>query len=67
MLTMQEINSMIKDNFQNQLQDIKSLPEDLARGYKIWVRGLVKAAAQKMQQEQRGGAEQPQEEMQQGA
>lgn len=48
MLSMQQINQSLKDNFQRQLQDIKELPEDLARGYKSWVRGLIKQAAQQL-------------------
>ena len=51
MLSMMEINQMLKDNFQQQLQEVKNLPEDLAIGYKNWVRGLVKAASQQIQAE----------------
>ena len=51
MLTMSEINQRLKDNFQGQLQDIRDLPEDLGRGYKDWVRGLVVQASQKIQQD----------------
>lgn len=67
MLTMAEINQRLKDNFQNQLQDIRDLPEDLGRGYKEWVRGLIVQASQKIQQdaaaqmqdaEQQGGVQQ---------
>ena len=42
---------MLKENFQRQLQEITDLPEDLATGYKNWVRGLVKAAAQQISNE----------------
>ena len=42
---------MLKDNFQQQLQEVKNLPEDLAIGYKNWVRGLVKTASQQIQAE----------------
>lgn len=48
---MSEINKMLKENFQRQLQDIKDLPEDLAIGYKKWVRGLVSEASQQLNQE----------------
>jgi len=48
MLSMIEVNQMLKENFQRQLQDVKDLPEDLARGYKAWVRGLVRAASQQI-------------------
>ena len=34
MLSMMEINQMLKENFQQQLQEVKSLPEDIAIGYK---------------------------------
>ncbi len=51
MLSMMEINQMLKNNFQQQLQEIKNLPEDLAVGYKNWARGLVKAASQQIQAE----------------
>lgn len=51
MLTMMDINAQLKENMQNQLQEVKELPEDLAIGYKNWVRGLVKQAAQQMQAE----------------
>ena len=51
MLSMQEINQMLKENFQRQLQEITDLPEDLAIGYKNWVRGLVKTAAQQLSNE----------------
>ena len=42
---------MLKENFQRQLQEITDLPEDLATGYKNWVRGLVKAASQQIASE----------------
>lgn len=48
MLSMTEINSMLKENMQRQLREVKKLPEDLAIGYKQWVRGLVKTAAQQI-------------------
>lgn len=48
MLDVSEINTALKENFQRQLQDVRDLPEDLARGYRAWVQGLVKAAAAKM-------------------
>lgn len=51
MLTMMDINAQLKENMQNQLQEVKELPEDLAIGYKNWVRGLVKQAAQQIQTE----------------
>lgn len=51
MLSMQDINASLKENFQRQLQEITSLPEDLALGYKNWVQGLVKQAAQVIQAE----------------
>lgn len=51
MLSMMEINSILKENMQQQLQEVKELPEDLARGYKVWVRSLVKAASQQIQTE----------------
>ena len=51
MLSMMEINQMLKENFQRQLQEVKSLPEDLAIGYKNWVRGLVKTATQQISAE----------------
>lgn len=51
MLTMSEINLRLKENFQNQLQDIQDLPEDLGRSYKAWVRGLIVQASKKIQQE----------------
>lgn len=50
MIKMTEINAMLKQNMTEQLQDIKELPEDLARGYKTWVQGLVKQASQQMTQ-----------------
>jgi hypothetical protein len=49
MLTMADINQRLKQNFQNQLQDISELPEDLGRNYKRWVQGLIVQASQKMQ------------------
>ena len=49
---------MLKENFQRQLQEVKSLPEDLAIGYKNWVRGLVKTAAQQMSAEANPAPEQ---------
>ena len=51
MLSMMEINQMLKENFQQQLQEVKSLPEDIAIGYKNWVRGLVKTASQQISAE----------------
>ena len=51
MLTMMDINAQLKENMQHQLQEVKELPEDLAIGYKNWVRGLVKQAAQQIQAE----------------
>ena len=51
MLTMMDINAQLKENMQNQLQEVKELPADLAIGYKNWVRGLVKQAAQQIQAE----------------
>lgn len=51
MLTMMDINAQLKENMQNQLQEVKELPEDLAIGYKNWVHGLVKQAAQQIQTE----------------
>ena len=67
MLTMMDINAQLKENMQNQLQEVKELPEDLAIGYKNWVRGLVKQAAQQIQAEsqpqlqQEGGQMPPQQ------
>ena len=58
MLSMMEINQMLKENFQRQLQEVKSLPEDLAIGYKNWVRGLVKTAAQQISTEANPAPEQ---------
>ena len=51
MLTMAEVNARLKENFQAQLQDVRDLPEDLARGYKAWIRGLVAQASQKIKAE----------------
>lgn len=48
MLSMTEVNQMLKENFTRQLQEVKSLPEDLAMSYKNWVRGLVKTASQQI-------------------
>ena len=39
---------VLKNNMQRQLREVKKLPEDLAIGYKQWVRGLVKTAAQQI-------------------
>lgn len=61
MITMTEINSLLKENFTKQLQDIKSLPENLANGYKTWVQGLVKAAEQDLQMENTEQQEAPAE------
>lgn len=61
MLTMAEVNQRLKQNFQNQLQDIRDLPEDMGRNYKRWVQGLIVQASQKIQQDaaaQSQGAEQ---------
>lgn len=58
MLSMMEINQMLKNNFQAQLQEIKDLPEDLALGYKNWVRGLVKTASQQIHAEANPAPEQ---------
>lgn len=61
MTSMIEVNSALKENFQRQLADIKSLPEDLALGYKNWVRGVVKRATEQVQAEaepQEQGAQQ---------
>lgn len=52
MISMNDINAMLLQNFQRQLQEVNSLPETLARGYKDWVRGLIKQAAQIVQGEQ---------------
>lgn len=49
MLSMMQINQSLKENFERQLQDITDLPEDLARGYKAWVQGVVMQAAQQIQ------------------
>ena len=49
MLSIAEINIMLKENFTRQLQDTSNLPEDIANGYKNWVHGLINAAIQKMQ------------------
>lgn len=51
MLTMAEINRRLKENFQNQLQDIRNLPEDLGRGYREWVQGVIVQASQKIQKD----------------
>lgn len=51
MLTMAEINQRLRQNFQNQLQDVRDLPEDLGRSYKRWVQGLIVQASQKIQQD----------------
>ena len=51
MISINDVNALLKENFQKQLQEIKSLPENIARGYKDWVRGLVKQASLRMQQE----------------
>lgn len=61
MLSMTEINMMLKENFERQLQEVKDLPEDLARGYKNWVQGLVQAAAQEMSTENAPPPEQSEE------
>ena len=58
MLSMMEINQMLKENFQRQLQEVKSLPEDIAIGYKNWVRGLVKTATQQISAEANPAPEQ---------
>lgn len=65
MLSMQEINRSLKENFQTQLQDIKDLPEDLAVGYKNWVRGVIKQAAQQLQADAQSN--QQEQQPQQGA
>jgi hypothetical protein len=51
MLSKASVNQMLKENFERQLKEPGSLPEDLATGYKNWVRGLVKAASQQIQAE----------------
>lgn len=61
MLSMVEINTVLKENMQRQLKDVKKLPEDLARGYKQWVRGLVKVAAQQIAAEASPAPEQPEQ------
>ena len=50
-ISMTEINMLLKENFARQLQTIKNLPEDLAKGYKNWIRGLVKEATKRVQAE----------------
>lgn len=52
MLTMQEINGLLKENFERQLASGTKLPEDLAAGFKAWVRGVVQAASQQLKAEQ---------------
>jgi len=59
MLTLQEINGLLKENFERQLTADVKLPENLAIGYKNWVRGVVQTAAQQLQSEQ---VQTPQEE-----
>ena len=49
---------LLKENFQQQLQEVKSLPEDIAIGYKNWVRGLVKTASQQISAEANPAPEQ---------
>lgn len=61
MISINDVNALLKENFQKQLQEIKSLPENIARGYKDWVRGLVKQASLQMQQEISGMPPQEQE------
>ena len=61
MISINDVNALLKENFQKQLQEIKSLPENIARGYKDWVRGLVKQASLRMQQEMTGMPSQEQE------
>ena len=51
MLSMPQINQMLRQNFQVQLQQLSTVPDDLARGYKDWVHGLIAQVSQKMQME----------------
>ena len=51
MLSKASVNQMLKENFERQLKEPGNLPEDLATGYKNWVRGLVKSASQQIQAE----------------
>jgi hypothetical protein len=61
---MNDINAVFKENFAAQLKEIKSLPVDLAQGYKRWVRSLVQNAAQQLAA-QKSGAQQGGEQAQQ--
>lgn len=60
MLSMLDINQLLKDNFQKQLQGKEDLIESVAKGYKAWVQGLMSLASQKMSQEASPAQGQPQ-------
>lgn len=59
MLSMLDINRLLKDNFQKQLQGKEDLIESVAKGYKAWVQGLMTLASQKMSQEMSSTKQQP--------
>lgn len=65
MLSMNDINAVLKENFAAQLKEIKSLPVDLAQGYKRWIQALVQNATQQLAAQksgaQQGGGEQTQQ------
>lgn len=54
MISMQDINAALKENFQLQLSEVTDLPTDLATGYRQWVQGLVQTAGQQLSAEQHG-------------
>lgn len=73
MITMEEVNQALRDTWTLELKKEESLPKQLAKGYKAWVRGLIQNAAVGLQQNEAansggqepaqgvGGGEAPQE------
>ena len=66
MITMEEVNQAITDAWTQDLKKQESLPVKVARGYKQWVRGQIKAAAKLLQEQDAAAAESGGEQQQGG-
>ena len=47
---MEEVNQALRDTWTLELKKEESLPKQLAKSYKAWVRGLIQNAAAGLQQ-----------------
>jgi len=56
MITMEEVNQALRDTWTLELKKEESLPKQLAKSYKAWVRGLIQNAAAGLQQNEAAGA-----------